>query len=341
MTVNTPFRVPTIDIGPYIRDPSSKKATTITNDIREACENIGFFQLVGHGIPRTLQDAAFKGSESLFALPLDEKKKLSRSKTAGAGAGGYEVMGIQGLEDGKLPDLSEVCPAPLQQTTIQVVLITLQSFYIARETQSHPTTEEGPNQWPANSLLGEEVFRKSLQQYYKQVFDLALVVFEILSRGLPYGSHIFDNFVSGDQVIASLRLLHYPPQETTDERQLGIGAHTDFGAITLLLQDDNPGLQILDSSTGQWVPVLPNRDAYVVNIGDMLEMWTKGLYKSGFHRVVNRSLKDRYSMPFFFDGELNCPLLPFDGSEPEGEVLTVKDHLDVKRTNAYKRGADK
>lgn len=145
--------------------------------------------------------------------------------------------------------------------------------------------------------------------------------------------------MSGDQVIASLRLLHYPPQTTTDERQLGVGAHTDFGAITLLLQDENPGLQILDASN-EWIPILPNLDAYVVNIGHMLAMWTKGLYKSGVHRVFNRGLKDRYSMPFFFDGALDCPLLPFDG-KADGRVLTVKDHLDSRRTSAYGRGVQK
>lgn len=204
--------------------------------------------------------------------------------------------------------------------------------------QTKATAGEVPSQWPMDAILSEEAFENPLRLYYHQVVDLALTILEILARNLPYGSHIFDRFVEGDQIIASLRLLHSPSQASTDERQLGIGAHANFGAITLLLQDKNPGLQVLDLSTNQWSPAPPNKDAYVINIGNMLAMWTKGLYKSGLHRVINRSLKDRYSMPFFFDGAPGCPLLPFDGSRPEGRILTVKDHMEIRIASAYKRG---
>lgn len=107
MTSSTASYVPTINIQPYIQDPHSSDAVKVVHDVRKACENIGFFQLVGHNIPRGLQQAAFEGSAALFGLPLEEKTKLSRDKS-GAAAGGYEFMGSQGLEDGKLPDLSEV-----------------------------------------------------------------------------------------------------------------------------------------------------------------------------------------------------------------------------------------
>lgn len=206
--------------------------------------------------------------------------------------------------------------------------------------QTSDVVRESPSQWPSKTILAQEVFEKPIREYYKQVFDLALIILEILSRSLPYGPTIFNDFVAGDHITASLRLLHYPPQTSTDERQLGVGAHTDFGAITLLLQDENPGLQVLDPVANRWVPVAPNPDAYVINIGDMIEMWTKGLYKSGVHRVINHSLVDRYSMPFFFDGAADCLLLPFDGSQPEGKVLTVREHLENRRSSAYKRGIE-
>lgn len=109
MSTDSGFNVPTIDIGPYLHDPSSSESSRILKEIREACENVGFFQLIGHNIPRALQDATFKGIASFFSLPIEKKRKVRRNSSTGAGAGGFEGMGTQGQEDGKLPDLSEVC----------------------------------------------------------------------------------------------------------------------------------------------------------------------------------------------------------------------------------------
>lgn len=105
-----PFEIPTVDISAYKSNPSSPEALKIVEQVRNACVTVGFFQLVGHGIPRDLQDAVFGGSAAFFALPANEKKKVLRDRAAGAINGGYEVIGTQGLEEGKLPDLNEVFP---------------------------------------------------------------------------------------------------------------------------------------------------------------------------------------------------------------------------------------
>lgn len=98
------------------------------------------------------------------------------------------------------------------------------------------------------------------------------------------------------------------------------------------------GLEVLDEATGAWHAVAPNPDAYVVNIGDMLSLWTKGIYKSALHRVVNTSGADRYSVPFFFDGNAEVQLRPFDGSEPVGgRVVTVEEHMLQRLGTSYAR----
>jgi isopenicillin N synthase-like dioxygenase len=144
---------------------------------------------------------------------------------------------------------------------------------------------------------------------------------EVLAKGLPYNNKdIFKDFCTDP--LAVVRLLHYPPQPNLDDpKQRGAGAHTDFGAITLLLQDDKGGLQVLNEATGNWIDVKPNPDAYVVNVGDMLETWTRGEYKSNTHRVINVSRTDRYSVPFFFDGNLEYVLKPLDGSTEDGKTV--------------------
>lgn len=111
MAMETPqvkFEVPTINIAPYLEDPSSPESINIVKQVRNACMSSGFFQLVGHGIASSLQDSVFKGAARFFALPFEEKKKLDKTKAVGASNRGYEVLGGQSLEEGTLPDLKEV-----------------------------------------------------------------------------------------------------------------------------------------------------------------------------------------------------------------------------------------
>jgi isopenicillin N synthase-like dioxygenase len=110
-TPQTPlkFYIPTIEIPPYLISPSSPESAKIIDQVRTACETTGFFQITGHGIPRELQDEVFAASARFFALSMDEKKKLDKSKSVGASNRGYEIIGNQGLQEGTLPDLKEVC----------------------------------------------------------------------------------------------------------------------------------------------------------------------------------------------------------------------------------------
>jgi len=181
------------------------------------------------------------------------------------------------------------------------------------------------------------VFQHPCEAYYKAIYSLSLVVLDMIARTLPYGPQVFDQFTSNHPA-APLRLLHYPRAQKTTVRQLGASAHTDFGAITLLLQDGNPGLEVLDTNSGDWMPIEPNPDSYVVNVGDMLSKWTAGRYKSSVHRVLNKNPTDRYSVVFFFDGNLDCPLTPLDGSEAEGDVLTVEGHMVRRMAESYGKG---
>ena len=102
----TSFYVPTVDISPFLADPSSAEADQIITDVRAACISTGFFQITGHGIPLSLQKDIFEAAAAFFALPYDEKKKLDAKNTIGHR--GYDVLASQSYEVDVMPDLKEV-----------------------------------------------------------------------------------------------------------------------------------------------------------------------------------------------------------------------------------------
>lgn len=190
-----------------------------------------------------------------------------------------------------------------------------------------------PNIWPETSVLPEQEFKSPLLAYHSAMHELAVRILDLLARGLNIGkSNMMVDFCR--EPIAAVRLLHYPPHpDINDNSLVGAGAHTDFGAITILLTDGNSGLQVLNQSTEEWVDVPSRTDAFVVNVGDLLQTWTSGHYKSNIHRVINTSGQERYSVPFFFDGNPDFLVEPLDGSATE--KYTVLEHLLLRYEQSY------
>ncbi|KAL3421603.1 citrinin biosynthesis oxygenase CtnA [Phlyctema vagabunda] len=306
--------IPTIDISSFISDPSSPAAAEVVSEVQKACTTFGFFQITGHGIPYHLQREALDGAKAFFALPLEEKRKLDRATVPGANARGYEVLKsqVQLSHTGKAADSKE-------------------GYYVGFDIspndpciKEHPRIQ-GPNLWPPSSILPYSTFKEPLQRYHTALVALIRKMFLIVHAGLPNVDFaIFEDFMA-NYPIALLSPKHYPPSDT-EHGAIGSGEHTDWGALTLLLQDGNPGLEIYYDNA--WVPVAPTRDAYVVNIGDMMYKWTSGKYKSTLHRVVApKGNVHRYSMPFFFNGNPAFRIIPFEGSQDGGQVQTVEEHL--------------
>lgn len=123
---------------------------------------------------------------------------------------------------------------------------------------------------------------------------------------------------------------------------LGIGAHTDFGAITILLQDSTGGLQVWNNTTSTWVDVHPIPGAYVVNLGNMMMRWTNDRYLSNLHRVINKSGKDRFSVPFFFSGNPDYTIRCFPSCETEQGAkyppVTVGEWMMGRYADTYGKG---
>ena len=320
------FYLPSVDITPYLEDPSSTGGQKVIDDVRAACTSTGFFQLLGHSVPKTLQDSLFTASRKFFALPSETKLRLDNKKSVGFR--GYDVMASQSFETDVLPDFREGFISGTDMPASDPRVVNRRFFM-------------GGNVWPPPEVLPYEDFRKHVEDYYQAMLRLCWIVLDLVAATLPYGPGVFDDLKANDPV-CPFRLLHYPPTPEDageDKRQLGISAHTDFGAITLLLQDKNSGLEVQDRETGEWVGVPPNKDAYVVNMGDIINRITGGYYKSSTHRVLNRSPNDRYSAVFFFDGNLDSKLRRLDRvglpEEKDEEVLTVEEHLLERVRTTY------
>ena len=153
----------------------------------------------------------------------------------------------------------------------------------------------------------------------------------MLAIGLGHDPSVLETFTK--EPVMNLKLLHYPPHTSKDERQFGAGAHTDFGTLTILLQQPRKhGLQVYHAPTDEWLSVPAVEDVFVINMGDLIQKWTDGQYSSTLHRVINAADGDRYSVPCFFHGDLSATN-PFKAGQSGGE--TVEEHIRRKFDQSY------
>jgi isopenicillin N synthase-like dioxygenase len=309
---------------PY-RPPSAAKSIPVVDlqakdapaEIRKACCETGFFYVAGHGIAQSLIDAQFDAARRFFALPLE--KKLAIHMKNSASTAGYEPIGGQIL-DSQDAD-AEKAPPDLKE-----------SFYIAMElADDHPWAKKrirsfGHNQWP-DGLPG---FRDQMLAYQTAVRALGDRVLATIALSLKLPQDFFKPFY--DWPGTTLRLLRYPPHpQAAKANQLGAGAHTDWGGITLLAQDALGGLEVRNVKD-EWIRAEPIPGTFVVNLGDLMQRWTNGLYRSNMHRVKNNSSReDRYSIPFFYsprpDSRIEClPSCTDAAHPPKFAPCTAAEH---------------
>jgi isopenicillin N synthase-like dioxygenase len=313
-TMNTSHKpdgsLPIIDLS--LLGGTNQQRQVLALSLAEACLHTGFFYIREHGIATELIDRVFRESHALFNLPENQKQAIHKAHS-GANRG-YEPMKGQTLEPGTPPDLKE-------------------GFYIGEELDHADSRvqagrfNQGANQWP-ETLPG---FRDTMTEYFNAMNALSARIMEALALSLDLAPDFFESFC--DQPLSTLRLLHYPPQPAKPAPgEKGCGAHTDFGGVTVLLLDNNPGLQVWDTRNEQWIEADPIPGTFVVNLGDMIARWTNDRYRSTLHRVINTSGKERFSVPFFFSGNpdhtVAClPTCLSEGEQPHYPPTTVEAHL--------------
>lgn len=298
----------------------------IVADVRRACTECGFFYVTGHTIQT---QPILEQSRSFFALP-DDQKRAVRDPTL---TRGYTAMQEETLD-------------PIHQSEGD----TKEGFYISindiptNDPRYNPAKLTGPNQWPSKEttpdLKDPQEWKLVMEMYMQDATILCRTIVQLLAESLNLSPDHFDHAFH-DLPLATLRLLHYT--STISQPEMGLyacGAHSDYGMLTLLLTDEVSGLEIMDLRTQQWVQVPSRKDHFVVNLGDMLERWTNGMYRSTMHRVVNRNGKERYSIPYFFepsfDTIVEClPCCCNDDNPAKWPPTTSGQHLLSKYTQTH------
>lgn len=309
--------LPIIDIAPLYRDDESAWPT-VAEAIDRACRDWGFFYIVGHPIGAERIQALLDAARTFFALPDAEKLKIDITRSTHHR--GYGAIATEQLDPGTPSDLKETFDM---------------GFHMPAD---HPEVLagkplRGPNRHP--ELPGWETL---LERHYADMQALATTLLRAMTLALGIEREFFD--ARFHEPISVLRMIHYPPRHTAaSPEQQGAGAHTDYGCVTLLYQDDAGGLQVRDVR-GQWIDAPPIAGSFVVNLGDMMARWSNDRYKSTPHRVISPLGVDRYSMPFFAephpDTLIEClPNCSSADNPPKYPPVTSADYLLSRFADTY------
>ena len=324
-----------IDIGPFLSDSASlENRTTVAKDILHAFQKYGFLYIINHGIRAQDIKDSFEQSSAFFDLPLDEKNAYAWDRPESNR--GYSCMGQEKVTNDSL-DKDGVADIRASNPDLK------ESYEIGREG-----VPGMPNQWPTrrsgNVIPGG--FRWDLLGLFNSCHWLHIKILRAIALGLGIDEHWFDDYAKvGDN---TLRLLHYPAVDRgmfeRNKGQVRAGAHTDYGSITLLFQDNRGGLQVQHPDGKTWVDAKPIEGSIVVNAGDLLARWSNDAIKSTLHRVVEPPLAGdqsnsetyppRYSMAYFCNpdfhkfidvvpGTLNGQAKKYEGIN-SGEYLTQR-----------------
>lgn len=270
--------------------------------LRQACTSAGFFYVEDHGVEQDLIDHMRVAAERFFARPPAVKARVQLN----ARMQGYLPLDYTSSTD-------DIEQAKSHQ----------EGFWIGYERPEHlDRLFDGPNLWPE----GHEDLRESMLAYQQAMEPLSSALLRgfALAAGMP-PDELAEWFRAP---ITRLKLNHYPPQDTPSSvKHIGVVPHSDSDAFTILWQDEGDGLEIRNLS-GEWIraPSIPG--TFVINIGNIMQIWTSGRFASTPHRVINAGGRDRYSIPLFVYPDHAARIGPLGAdSQPPEDAVTCAEYL--------------
>jgi isopenicillin N synthase-like dioxygenase len=302
--------IPVVDLG-AARDGARADRLGAAHRIDDACRDIGFFAISGHGVPpRRIADLR-AAAHAFFEQPLAAKLAW-RHPVPGTNRG-YHPVGGEALSATE----NEVSPPDLKEFFhVGPVDVTDDPYYTGALGRRH----FAPNIWPT----APTDFQRAVTAYYRTMSGLIAFLMRLTALALDRDEAFFDDKV--DRSIGTMRLNYYPAQQGPPRsRQLRAGAHTDYGGFTILSGEDVPGGLQVRSRAGAWLDVRTQPEELVVNIGDLLMRWTNDRWLSNLHRVVNPPYtgapsRARLSIAFFnhpnYDALIECIAPPGEAKHP-------------------------
>ncbi|MED6108107.1 hypothetical protein PIB30_020377 [Stylosanthes scabra] len=293
--------IPIIDVSALLAkcdDPKLGEDPAVLEVVRQldkACTEAGFFYVKGHGVSDALLKEVKDISRRFFELPYEEKTKIKMTRATGFR--GYQRVG-ENITKG-VPDMHEAIDCYREVT---------RGMY-----GDLGKTMEGYNQWPQNPPN----FKVIMEEYISICTELARKIMRGIALALGGSPDEFEGHRAGDPFWV-MRLIGYPGLTTTNgtheamENDIGCGAHTDYGLLTLLNQDEDINALQVRNLSGEWISAPPVPGTFVCNIGDMLKIYSNGLYESTLHRVINSSPKYRVSVVYFYETNFDTAVEPLD-----------------------------
>ena len=315
--------IPVLDLGP-LRAGEPGALEKLGAELRHAFTEVGFYFVRNHGISQELLDTTFAEAERFHAQPLEAKlaMKINEHNIGYMPMRGATTrMNVVG--DVALPNANEAV------------------FFKRELPEDHPDLLanlrfRGHNQWPA--LPG---FRENILAACAAFEGLGLTLLPLYARALDLPADFFAPFFA--EPMYTLRMSHYPDQPpTAPANEFGIAPHVDTSFMTILAQNKVPGLS-LRLPDGSWLDAPAPEGALLINGGMMLRRWTDRRFLATPHRVINRSGRERYAIPFFMDAGYHAVMAPItdDGSPAREPAITYPEFMTGYQRANFHHAAEK
>lgn len=282
----------------------TSKRKELAIEVDAMCKESGFLLLNGHGVPSNVINQQWQVVSDFFSQPQESKNKVSVPYS------GYPYGWIGPNQEALAASKGVKTPPDLKESfnggplTIPLGILDKQAYEFCYQPTLFP------------EIKG---FKESWISYYREMENLAREIMEVFATALGLETHYFNEFIN--HPISALRALNYPPTKNVEKQdQQRAGAHTDYGSLTILLPEPRSvGLQIFRS--GKWIKVPPTEDCFIINIGDLMELWTSNRWVSTLHRVVAKSNQPgRLSLAFFHQPDWDAEITPIFDEPPAKSV---------------------
>ena len=320
------FDVPVLDVSCYVAGgdaASDPDCARVAAALDTACQEVGFVQIVGHGIEAGVVDDLVDALDEFFALPLAVKNTYRRDPAAN-----------RGYSPPKSESLSMSLGISANQMNDYYEAFTIGAEAAAFPGLDLPDTSYAANNWP-EAAPG---FRPRIERYFAEAQRLSRTLMTAVTDALKLPPGYFEPMIDHSIEVLKMNNFALPEGEGDVAGDLqGMGAHTDFGILTVLWADQVPGLQVLGRD-GIWHDVQPADGALLINLGDAMARWTNDRWMSTVHRVdppvVDGRIRRRRSAAFFFDGNYDAVLDALPGTLADGEIgyepITVAENIAMK-----------